>query len=84
MTIWLTALTTLMKQQTHWLRWRRWEGSGPREPGAKMVLTALAQFDNIGGGHLELRVIDIVRKILVEKIGLSCERRLNVFRWGHR
>jgi xanthine dehydrogenase accessory factor len=29
------------------------EGSGPREPGAKMLVTARGQHDTIGGGHLE-------------------------------
>lgn len=32
----------------------RAEGSVPREPGAKMLVTQHAQVDTIGGGHLEL------------------------------
>jgi len=39
-------------------------GSGPREPGAKMLVTAVAQFDTIGGGHLELRACEIAREML--------------------
>ena len=40
------------------------EGSGPREAGAKMVVTKDAQFDTIGGGHLELRACEIARDML--------------------
>lgn len=40
------------------------EGSGPREAGAKMLVTAEQEFDTIGGGHLEMRAIDIAREML--------------------
>lgn len=40
-------------------------GSVPREPGAKMVVTADAQYDTIGGGHLEYRAIQIARELLL-------------------
>jgi len=40
------------------------EGSGPREPGAKMLVTRGAQFDTIGGGHLEMQACDIARAML--------------------
>jgi xanthine dehydrogenase accessory factor len=40
------------------------EGSGPREPGAKMVVGFDRVFDTIGGGHLELRAIEIARAML--------------------
>jgi len=40
------------------------EGSGPREPGAKMLVTADGQFDTIGGGHLEMCAVDIARSML--------------------
>jgi xanthine dehydrogenase accessory factor len=40
------------------------EGSGPREPGAKMLVGAGRVFDTIGGGHLELRAIEIARAML--------------------
>ena len=39
-------------------------GSVPRDPGAKMVVTADAQYDTIGGGHLEYRAIQIARELL--------------------
>jgi xanthine dehydrogenase accessory factor len=40
------------------------EGSGPREPGAKMLVTAGGQHDTIGGGHLELCAVELARGML--------------------
>jgi xanthine dehydrogenase accessory factor len=40
------------------------EGSVPREAGARMLVTATRQWDTIGGGHLELRAVDIARTML--------------------
>ncbi len=40
------------------------EGSGPREAGAKMLVTADKLFDTIGGGHLEMRAIEVARGML--------------------
>lgn len=40
------------------------QGSTPRAAGARMVVTHDNQFDTIGGGHLELRAIDMARTIL--------------------
>ncbi|MES2536527.1 MAG: xanthine dehydrogenase accessory protein XdhC [Pseudomonadota bacterium] len=40
------------------------DGSGPREPGAKMVVTPDKQFDTIGGGHLEMSACEIARGML--------------------
>jgi xanthine dehydrogenase accessory factor len=40
------------------------EGSGPRETGAKMLVTAHTQIDTIGGGHLEHRACEIAREML--------------------
>lgn len=40
------------------------DGSGPRETGAKMVVTAGQQFDTIGGGHLEMRACEVAREML--------------------
>ncbi|MYM65819.1 xanthine dehydrogenase accessory protein XdhC [Pseudoduganella sp. FT55W] len=40
------------------------EGSGPREPGAKMLVTAHGQHDTIGGGHLEMCAIELAREML--------------------
>lgn len=40
------------------------EGSVPREPGARMLVTAAAVADTIGGGHLEQRAIEIARGMI--------------------
>ena len=40
------------------------EGSGPREAGARMRVTNEGQLDTIGGGHLELRAVEIARTML--------------------
>jgi xanthine dehydrogenase accessory factor len=42
------------------------EGSVPREPGAKMLVTADGFAGTIGGGHLEHRAIEIARGMLGE------------------
>jgi xanthine dehydrogenase accessory factor len=53
------------------------EGSAPREAGAKMVVTADAQFDTIGGGHLEMRACDVARTMLSTSVAsFAAERRL--------
>ncbi|MFC5474986.1 xanthine dehydrogenase accessory protein XdhC [Paraherbaspirillum soli] len=84
---WLHALTTLMTQTPPTsaailITVAQVEGSGPREPGAKMVVTSVAQFDTIGGGHLELRAIEIAREMLREGLSISRERRLQRFPLG--
>lgn len=40
------------------------KGSVPREPGAKMVVTARALLGTIGGGHLEWKATEIARRLL--------------------
>ncbi|TFW30398.1 xanthine dehydrogenase accessory protein XdhC [Duganella callida] len=40
------------------------EGSGPREPGARMLVTARGQYDTIGGGHLEMCAVEQARMML--------------------
>lgn len=40
------------------------EGSVPREAGAHMLVTADAQADTIGGGHLELCALEVARAML--------------------
>jgi len=40
------------------------EGSGPRAPGARMLVTRSGQHDTIGGGHLELCAVDLARSML--------------------
>jgi xanthine dehydrogenase accessory factor len=42
------------------------QGSAPRGPGARMVYSADAQFDTIGGGHLEWRAEQIARAVLAD------------------
>lgn len=42
-------------------------GSTPRNAGAKMLVTASAQFDTIGGGHLEYKAIKLARQMLSDK-----------------
>ncbi|MEJ7808510.1 MAG: xanthine dehydrogenase accessory protein XdhC [Telluria sp.] len=40
------------------------QGSGPREAGAKMLVSRDGLQDTIGGGHLEMRAVDIARAML--------------------
>ncbi|QGZ41342.1 xanthine dehydrogenase accessory factor [Pseudoduganella flava] len=47
----------------------RVEGSAPRAPGTKMLVTPHTQHDTIGGGHLELRAIEIARDMLAAQAG---------------
>jgi len=42
-------------------------GSTPRASGSKMIVTAEASFDTIGGGHLEFAAIAHARKLLCEE-----------------
>lgn len=59
------------------------EGSAPREPGAKMVVTATAQFDTIGGGHLEMQACVAARGMLARPTGLlSASRHCQRFALG--
>ena len=58
-------------------------GSGPREAGAKMRVTSQHSFDTIGGGHLELRAIEIARQMLaLPDDSLAAQRRLERFPLG--
>ncbi|MYM21767.1 xanthine dehydrogenase accessory protein XdhC [Duganella sp. FT135W] len=50
------------------------EGSGPREPGAKMLVTARGQHDTIGGGHLEMCAIELAREMLAGAPAARLER----------
>jgi xanthine dehydrogenase accessory factor len=71
---WLAALHALVPQATPavLVTVASVEGSAPREPGAKMLVTAVAQFDSIGGGHLEQRAMDIAREMLSMHASLPC------------
>jgi xanthine dehydrogenase accessory factor len=58
-------------------------GSVPRETGAKMIVTQVAQFDTIGGGHLEMRACEIARDMLsADDSLLSAQRRIERFPLG--
>jgi xanthine dehydrogenase accessory factor len=50
------------------------EGSGPREPGAKMLVDAQQVHGTIGGGHLELRAVEIARGMLASGQARRLER----------
>ncbi|HWW71033.1 MAG TPA: xanthine dehydrogenase accessory protein XdhC [Duganella sp.] len=50
------------------------EGSGPREPGAKMLVTAAGQVDTIGGGHLEMCAVEVARAMLDGRDAARLER----------
>ena len=52
-------------------------GSVPRLAGAKMLVTSTHSIDTIGGGHLEMRAIEIARAMLAQPAGtLDAERHL--------
>ncbi|MGZ5199910.1 MAG: xanthine dehydrogenase accessory protein XdhC [Telluria sp.] len=54
------------------------EGSGPREPGAKMLVDAQRMHGTVGGGHLELRAAEVARAMLAS----GETRRLERFALG--
>lgn len=66
MTNWLSAINHLAADATSavLVTVAAVEGSAPREPGAKMLVTRSAQFDTIGGGHMEMRACEIARAML--------------------
>lgn len=49
-------------------------GSVPRKAGARMLVNADAQFDTIGGGHLELQACEVARAMLAEDSAPKTER----------
>lgn len=53
------------------------EGSGPREAGARMRVHHAGQLDTIGGGHLELRAVEIARTMLA-----TCESHARLERFA--
>lgn len=55
------------------------EGSGPREAGAKMRVSLQRQLDTIGGGHLELRAVEIAKSMLMTGVNTA---RLERFALG--
>ena len=81
---WLAALNTLASQATPavLVTVADVQGSSPRETGAKMVVTRVAQFDTIGGGHLELRACEIAREMLASPSASGNQRRFERFPLG--
>ncbi len=43
------------------------KGSTPRDAGAKMVVTRDTIYDTVGGGHLELKAIELARAMLQQR-----------------
>ncbi len=58
------------------------EGSVPREPGARMVVTRDGLAGTIGGGHLEHRAIDGARRMLEEGGAQGVTTKLERFALG--
>jgi len=58
-------------------------GSTPREPGAKLVVTADGVIDTLGGGHFEQQVIEIARERL-SGASPAAETHLEAFPLGGR
>jgi xanthine dehydrogenase accessory factor len=50
------------------------EGSGPREPGARMLVAESELAGTVGGGHLELRAIETGRAMLIDGRARHFER----------
>lgn len=71
---WLQAITTLDCPSVL-VTVARAEGSCPRAAGAKMLVTAGAQFDTVGGGHLELQACAIARDMLRLPAGTPVAQR---------
>ena len=63
MSDWLTALPN-SKTPSVLVTVALVEGSGPREAGARMHVHNEGQLDTIGGGHLELRAVEIAKTML--------------------
>ncbi|MDO8310851.1 MAG: XdhC family protein, partial [Sideroxyarcus sp.] len=71
---WLNALATLTTPAIL-VTVAKVLGSGPRAAGAKMLVRLDQSFDTIGGGHLELRAIEIARKMLAMPAGTLARDR---------
>jgi xanthine dehydrogenase accessory factor len=66
MTSWLSRAASLLREGTPAMMVTvcSVEGSAPREPGAKMIVTKSDQWGTIGGGNLEFSAIKRAREIL--------------------
>lgn len=79
---WLNALTTSTSPAIL-VTVAKVVGSGPREPGAKMLVTSEHLFDTIGGGHLEMCAMQIAREMLAMPAeSMPAQRRLERFPLG--
>lgn len=54
-----------------WVRVAEVRGSAPREPGARMLVSADGLAGTIGGGNLEFKAIEIARALLAESNPMS-------------
>lgn len=85
MSAWLSAITTPTEdvKPSVLVTVAAVEGSGPREPGAKMLVTRDDQVDTIGGGHLEMRACEIAREMLNQTATMpAASRRIGRFALG--
>ncbi len=66
---WLKKLQSLVAQSTPVMvvTVASVKGSTPREPGAKMLVTAENTFGTIGGGHLEFKATQIAQEMLTSQ-----------------
>jgi xanthine dehydrogenase accessory factor len=80
---WLAALNSLADTGTASVLVTVLEvkGSTPREAGAKMVVTAERIFDTVGGGHLELKAIELAR-VLLRQQPIPAEPSIHRFSLG--
>ncbi|KND58836.1 XdhC protein (assists in molybdopterin insertion into xanthine dehydrogenase) [Candidatus Paraburkholderia schumanniana] len=60
----------------------RVEGSAPREPGTKMIVTREDARYTIGGGHLQWKAIETARQVLKDGMRSPRMRRLERFALG--
>lgn len=74
---WLAAITTVTAraEPAVLVTVASLEGSAPREPGAKMLVTRDSQYDTIGGGHLEMRACELARSMLSMCVDLPASAR---------
>ena len=57
-------------------------GSAPREPGARMIVTASEFMGTIGGGNLEFEAMRIARERLAGAPGAGAQRHIELFPLG--
>ncbi len=57
-------------------------GSAPREPGARMIVTATEVMGTIGGGNLEFEAMRIARERLADVSDTGAQRHIELFPLG--